>query len=233
MNYGIILSGGIGSRFGGDIPKQYIEINGNPIIAYTVKQVLRAQCLDELIIVADKQWHPYIKKSITSFCGNHNNHIHYALPGVSRQGSIYNGLLKCISFRITEKDNVLIHDAVRPLVSEKLLNCCLESLKDNEAVMPVISINDTIYQSLNGINVTGLLNRDTLYAGQAPEGFKLKRYFDICCDFIDEIDNIRGSSELAYKGGMRICMINGDISNFKITNQEDLKRFVQVIGRMG
>ncbi len=229
MNYCIVLSGGIGSRVGADIPKQYIEINEKPIIAYTLDRILNAGCFDRLIIVAAEQWRDYIDSNIKEFYKKNNIQICYARPGATRQESIYQGLLECMKFNVSGKDNVLIHDAVRPLLSEELLRECVKALENSEAVMPVLHVNDTIYQSDNGCGITALLERETLYAGQSPEGYRLKRYFEINTRYLSDLEHIRGSSELAYKGGMEVSFIKGEVSNFKITTQEDLQRFAQIV----
>ena len=85
------------------------------------------------------------------------------------QESIHNGLTVCMEDSVSENDGVIIHDGVRPLVSEQLIGDCLAALADHEGCMPVLPMKDTIYQSSDGTKIDHLLERSTLFAGQAPE----------------------------------------------------------------
>lgn len=226
MNYAVILSGGVGSRFGSDIPKQYIEVEAKPIIQYTLEKFFSCSAIDEIVIVAADVWHDSIKK-ITDSLGT--KPCHFAVAGKSRQGSIYNGLCKCMEFNITDEDNVVIHDAVRPLVCEKLISDCVRALEFADAVMPVLPVVDTIYVK-SGNYVSKLLNRDELVAGQSPEAFKLKKYYELNKRLSDkELDAVRGSSELAHMFGLKIKIIDGQTDNFKITQASDLIKFASML----
>ena len=107
----------------------------------------------------------------------------------------------------------------------------IETTKSFDGVMPVIPVKDTIYLSKGGEQIDGLLNRDELFAGQAPEAFNLKRYLEINRGLSkEELASVRGSSEIAYKNGFSIGLIAGDEDNFKITTPNDLERFKLIVG---
>ncbi len=227
MNYAIILSGGVGTRFGSEIPKQYIDIDGKPIIQFTLERFGESKLIDKIVIVVAKEWQDYVNKIALDIL---DKPFLFAKPGSSRQGSILNGLNKCAEGGVSEEDKVIIHDAVRPLVSTKLIDECIEALNDSGAVMPVIPVCDTIYESADGKSVTGLLDRDKLFSGQAPEAFGLKKYYELNKTLsAKEIEAIRGSSELAFKNGIKVKLISGEVTNFKITTREDMERFKQII----
>lgn len=125
-------------------------------------------------------------------------------------------------------DNIIIHDAARPNVSERIISQCMDKLSEYDGAMPVLPVKDTIYLSENGENITSLLNRDQLYAGQAPESFKYGKYLEIHNGMTEEdLSKVRGSSEIAYRHGLKICMIPGDECNYKITTKKDLNKFVR------
>ena len=93
-------------------------------------------------------------------------------------------------------------------------------------------MKDTVYSSKDGRHIDGLLNRSEIYAGQAPEAFRLGKYYEANQKLLpDEILKINGSTEPAVLAGMDIAMIPGDEGNFKITTQEDLDRFRDIIGK--
>ena len=96
--------------------------------------------------------------------------------------------------------------------------------------MPVISVKDTVYQSKDGKKIGQLLKRSELFAGQAPESFKFRKYLDIHNEVSDEeIASTAGSSEIAYRHGMEISMVKGSERNLKITTIEDLETFESIL----
>lgn len=226
MNIAIILAGGTGTRLGADIPKQYIEVLGKPIISYCLDKFERHRQIDNIVIVASEMWQDYIMTWVKKDCLT--KFSCFAPAGSSRQHSIVNGLIKAQSIGATQNDNVIIHDAARPNVSETIISQCIEGLSCYDGVMPVLSVKDTIYLSEDGEKITSLLNRDQLYAGQAPESFKYGKYYEINNGMTEnDLSKIRGSSEIAYRYGLKIHMIQGDEHNYKITTKEDMKKFIK------
>ena len=227
MNTAIILAGGVGSRMGVDRPKQYLVIDDKPIIVYCLEIFEKHNDIDNIVIVVSDEWKDYVienvkKYGINKVCG-------YAPAGRTRQHSIYNGL-KCTETNAPETDVVIIHDAARPLVSDKIIKDCIIGAVEDDGAMPVISVKDTIYQSKDGKSMENLLKRSELFAGQAPESFDFKRYLDIHNSVSDdEIAATAGSSEIAYRHGMKIRLVEGSERNFKITTIEDLETFETII----
>ena len=133
-----------------------------------------------------------------------------------------------------DTDYVLIHDAARPLLSAELISDCLEAVRGHDGVLPVLPMKDTVYRSADGRSITSLLDRSTVFAGQAPEVFLLGRYLQASRRLLpDAILRINGSTEPAIMDGMDIAMIPGDEGNFKITTKEDLERFRRIIAGRG
>ena len=230
MNIAIILSGGVGSRMGSNIPKQYIEINGKPIIWYCLNTFVECPIIDSIVIGRAKEWDSLIKEQVDLL--NNKKPVFYAEPGETRQFSIYNALLKAKQHGAKRDDVVIIHDAARPLVSQDLIKCCIEGCGEAEGVLPVIPVKDTLYRSVDGENISNLLNRNELFAGQAPEAFKFGKYLALHEQISrEELLRTNGSTEIAYKGGMKIKLIKGDEMNFKITTPEDLTSFETIINQ--
>ena len=228
MKIAIILSGGIGSRMGANIPKQYIEVQGKPIIWYCLRTFIKCSQIDVVIIGRAIEWNDYIVKQLVSL--ESRVPIYFAEPGETRQYSIYNALLEAQKHGAKQNDIVIIHDAARPLVSEELILRCLDGCDDAEGVLPIIPVKDTLYQSLDGKHISNLLNRSELYAGQAPEAFKFGKYLNLHEQLSrEELLTINGSTEIAYKGGLKIKLIKGEEINFKITTHEDLSNFESII----
>lgn len=224
MNYAIILSGGTGTRLGLDIPKQYYEVNNKPIIRYVIETMERSDVVDGVVIVAAPEWQDYVREQISvpeKFLG-------FALPGENRQLSIYSGM--CFLRDVAKEDDVvLVQDAARPNTSLELIERCFDLDVDIDGVMPVIPMKDTVYLSEDGRCVRSLLDRKTIFAGQAPESFRFGKYLAANEVLLpNEILIINGSTEPAILAGMNIQMISGDEENYKITTNADLKRFKEI-----
>lgn len=233
MNIALILSGGTGTRLGANIPKQYIEVCDRPIISYCIEQFAKHKEIDAIQIVADKQWWDTILNCLEMYDCSQNNcdkkFRGFSKPGENRQLSIYYGL-KDIGLYAKESDNVIIHDAARPLISAQMISDSLEAIKGHDGVIPVLSMKDTVYKSGDGKKICALLDRSEIYAGQAPETFQIGRYFEANEKlFPDRIRSVNGSTEPAVMAGLDIVMIPGDEGNFKITTKEDLDRFRNVL----
>lgn len=222
MNIALILAGGTGRRLGESVPKQYLEAGGRPVIDYCMKTIEKHPKIDAVQIVADEEWHPLIRR----WAGEKLRG--FSEPGKNRQLSILNGLkdIKCYA---DAGAVVLIHDAARPLVSRQMISECISKCNEYEGVMPALPMKDTVYYGVSG-KIEALLERDKLIAGQAPEAFRLEKYYQANSALTQEqIMAVNGSTEPAVMAGMNLCYIAGDERNFKITTREDFERFCRMV----
>ncbi len=232
MNIAIVLSGGVGSRMGLNIPKQYVEVNSVPIIEYCLNTLFHHSEIDMGVIGVADEWLEYVKKSVNRV--GSSIPVYYSKPGETRQGSILNALKVAKKSGANQTDIVLIHDAARPLLSEKLITDCLKACEEADAVLPVIPVKDTTYLSRDGVHIDSLLERKTLWNGQAPEAFKFGSYYEANMKLSeDELNRITGSTEVSYRAGLKCILIPGDTNNFKITTPEDLSNFESIIKNEG
>lgn len=227
MNLALLLSGGAGIRLGTDIPKQYLEVCGRPVIAYGIERLSEHPLIDAFWIAANDQWHELIHVWVekmdmgAKFRG-------FTPPGKNRQLSIYYGLEEIRQYA-NEKDYVLIHDAARPLLTQQLVTECVHAAKGHDGALPVLPMKDTVYRSKDGKYISALLDREEIFAGQAPEIFLIEKYYQANRLLLPKkITQIRGASEPAVLAGMDIVMIAGDERNFKITTRSDLERFRKI-----
>lgn len=237
MNIALILSGGTGTRLGADIPKQYIKVEGRTILSFCLETLFCHEQVDAVQIVADSSWQKEILEEIRKLQQQNilsddmaKKFYGFSIPGQNRQLSIFHGLTDILSYA-SEEDKVLIHDAARPCLSEKMISECFIAIEGHDGVLPVLPMKDTVYFSEEGKKIDSLLNRSQIFAGQAPEVFHLGRYYKANVALLPEkILSINGSTEPAILAGMDIVMISGDEGNFKITTKADLERFQTILG---
>lgn len=247
----VILSGGTGSRMNMDVPKQYIEVGDRMIITESIRPFMECELVSGIHIVADGMWHDKIIEEYSVLSKLYTGDLSlggsdygmcrdtyaeaykfhgFSLPGSNRQLSVLNALRDIADDHVKDDDLVIIHDAARPMVSEKLIRRCIIAVDGHDGIMPVLPMKDTLYYSDGGSCISHLLNRDKIFAGQAPEVFRFGKYFEACKSLMpNKIMEIRGSTEPAMMAGLDVVMIPGDERNLKITTREDLERYREII----
>lgn len=232
MNYALLLSGGTGTRLQTEIPKQYISVAGKLLITYSLKVLINSEHIDAIEIVAEPEWEEQIIADLGKIGLGMEKLVGWAKPGFNRQASIRNGLEGILCRKEADaEDTVLIHDAARPMLTERQIAECFSALPTHDGVMPALPMKDTVYLSQDGSHVSKLLDRDRIFAGQAPELFYLGKYYQANMDLgAERLAEINGSTEPAILAGMDITVIPGDENNFKITTKADLERFRELIG---
>lgn len=207
----IILAGGTGERFGADIPKQFVNLNGRPIIAYCLETFMKHPDISDIVVSTHEKY----MKTVKDLCPE----AILVKGGNTRQESSLNALKACPE----DTDYVLIHDAVRPFIDFKTINRCIKALDDGQiAVDTKIKTNDTIIQVDNDNFLTDMPDRRFLYRGQTPQAFRFKKIFEAYMNPVES--NIPPTDDIRYlfnKGTPCYC-VDGSEFNIKITNTADL-----------
>ena len=228
-NIAIILAGGNGIRMGSELPKQYIEVGGKPIIMYSIETIAQMPEISGLVLCLADEWKTFMVDALKK--ANINIPFVFSAPGEVRQLTIYNALKVLRAQRIEDDATVIIHDAARPLVSAELVLRCIDGCQEKDGVLPVLPVKDTLYMSKDGKSVSALLKRSEIVAGQSPEAFRFGKYIAIHDKMSNsELLQISGSTEIAFKAGMQIKLVQGEERNFKITTIQDLDNFKHILG---
>lgn len=231
MNVAVLLSGGVGSRIGSDIPKQYIEVAGEPVLNYSLRTLLLDGETDKVIIALADEWRSFVSGHVARM-NTRGKEVLFSESGETRLESVYNALLAAKSSGISDKDVVLIHESARPLVPPGLIARCYSVCGKCDGVLPVMGVKDTIYRSGDGSGISGILDRRLLWSGQAPEAFVFGKYFAAHTELRREgISGFNGCAEVAFTKGLDVRLIPGDPLNFKITTEEDLISFRSIVTR--
>ena len=214
----IILSGGVGDRFGASVPKQFLSLNGRPILWHTVSKFLNHPRISETIIVSNVAWIDETKKMFPD--------IRIVEGGSTRQSSSKNGILSCPE----DTDYVIIHDAVRPLVSSDVIDRCIEALdKGHVAVATVIPSADTLVV-MDGSIIEDIPDRSKIKRSQTPQAFHFQtlREAHLKTTQTNSTDDVRPVFELDHE-----CIaVDGDPLNMKVTTIADLysiERLSQIV----
>lgn len=211
---------------GSDIPKQYIMVEDRPVIAYCIERFAGSGMIDTFILAMDERWKDFVNPYVDGL----NIPVWYSEPGETRQLTIYNAL-RCARERgADDEDIVIIHDAVRPNVSSRVIHDCLEGCRRYGAAIATVSVKDTIYTHGQGGCVTDVPKRSTLRAGQTPEAFRLGKFLEVHEERShEEIAAVTGGAEFAFRCGMSVFLSEGEEINFKLTTPEDMDRFKQIV----
>ena len=227
MNIAIILAGGSGTRMGSDVPKQFIDIYGKPLIVHTIESFDVNSNIDYIAVVCKKDWQEELKIWVRKFGINKLRWI--VDGGETRQESIYNALT-VIGNKCSEDDIVIIHDGARPLISQRIIDENIVGAKEYGAVDTVIPTPDAIVNSKDDRTINNVPLRKELYIGQTPQSFKYNLIFKahktaISNNRIDATDDCQLILDLNEK----VHFVTGDKLNFKITTFEDLLLLKAVI----
>lgn len=213
----VIVAGGKGTRMGSDINKQYLELNGKPVIAHTIAQFEQCHKVDEIIIVTGIDEVDYCTQHIWKKYGFLKIKSIVA-GGKRRQDSVYNGLLGVSS----KSQIVLIHDGARPLIKEEQINASIEGAIEVGACVVGVPVKDTIKICDDNQLIVQTPSRETLWAVQTPQTFQhsriLKAYQEGIKNNLQATDDAMMVEALGYP----IKMIQGRYDNIKITTPEDL-----------
>lgn len=213
----IILAGGSGLRFGGELPKQFIKIAGKTIIEHTIAKIENCQDIDSMIIVVSREYQNYMKELIVKNFFKKVKQI--ILGGDSRQESSYAGIEACD----IDTDNVLFHDAIRPFISEQVIVNMIKALGEYEAVDVAIPCADTIIQVNQDKIITDIPERKYLMRGQTPQGFRLSLIKKAYQRYLQD-DQLTVTDDcgiiVAYEMA-DVYVVMGEEKNIKITYKED------------
>ncbi|MBK7980195.1 MAG: 2-C-methyl-D-erythritol 4-phosphate cytidylyltransferase [Ignavibacteriae bacterium] len=211
----IIPSAGSGSRFNSPIPKQYVKVLGKELIVHTISVFQNSNEIDEIIIPADTNYFDLLNKLKNKY--NLNKITKIIEGGKERQDSVYNGLKAKL---FNDNDLILVHDAARPLLSQDLLKASLKEAEKFDSVVVAIKARDTLISGNEFVEKYE--DRSKIFYAQTPQIFRynilLKSFeFALKHKFI-----ATDESMIVKNAGYKVKIVNGDFTNFKITESGDL-----------
>jgi len=222
VNIAIVFAGGSGIRMGAGVPKQFLEINGKPVLIHTLQLFQYHNEIDKIYVAVQEEYREYMEELVEEF---HVTKVARILPGgETAQDTIY-GELKAAEAENPPDSIVLIHDGVRPFVSYEVISRNIQGVKEKGNAITATSCFETIIVSKDGEHVESVPYRKETFAAQAPQSFYLK-------DIIAAHDYVRGLSTryenmvdactILQSQGLPVHLVEGNRGNIKVTTPEDV-----------
>ena len=214
----VITAAGQGKRFGEGIPKQFMPLQGKPVLLHSVETFSKSDLIGEIVIVVPENWVDSVKIDILEKFGV--TKVKNVIPGgPERQDSVRNGF-----YSLSEKpDIVVVHDGVRPFITLELLEEVIREASDCGGALTALPSSDTIKKSSPDLFVENTVPRESLWFAQTPQAFRyevLKNAFIRASE-----DGFTGTDEalLVERTGVKVKIVRGSPYNIKITTPEDFK----------
>jgi len=219
MVYAIVLAAGSGSRVGGKIPKQYMNLYRRPVAYYSLKAFYESELVDKVILVTGKD---YFDLGLEISQKYFNSDILVCTGGSDRNHSLMNGIDYIEHmFGLDEDTIVLTHDAARPFVSAKMIADNVAAMKEADACDTCISAVDTVIEAEGGY-ATAMPARQRVYYCQTPQTFKAKKLKELYFALTPEQQaTLTDAGKIFFLSGERVKIVEGSPDNIKITYPKD------------
>lgn len=222
-NIAIIIAGGSGARMGQDIPKQFINIFDKPVIIYTLEAFQRHPLIDGIEVVCIDGWHEVLRAYCSQFGITKLENI--VSGGKCGQESIKNGITD-VRLRHEDDDIILIHDSIRPMVSEEIISDCIRVCNLFGNATTVIPCAEAMLETADGQSSEKQYPRNALKRTQTPQAFRLGGILAAHKEASEKgIANSIASCTLYTELGRKVYFSAGAEKNVKLTTPEDIEIF--------
>lgn len=222
-NIALLIAGGSGNRMGQSIPKQFLTVNERSVIVYTLEAFQKHPEIDAIAVVCIAGWESVLQAYANQF---NITKLRYIIPGGENgQDSIRNGVYE-LEKHYSADDLVLIHDAIRPMVSAEIISDNIRVAKEKGNAITVIPCAEAMMQTEDGTVSVGSYPRDRLKRTQTPQAFRLGEICDLHRRALEAgITNSVASCTLMIEMGEQVYFSAGSEKNIKLTTVEDIDIF--------
>ena len=222
-NIALIIAGGAGNRMHQDIPKQCLTVNEKPVIVYTLEAFQEHPEIDAIAVVCIEGWDQVLRAYARQF---NITKLEYVVPGGKNgQDSIRNGIME-LEKHYDPEDIVLIHDAIRPMVSAEIISDNIRVAREKGNAVTVIPCAEAMLQTDDGKVSVGSYPRDRLKRTQTPQAFHIGFICDLHRRALEAgITNSVASCTLMIEMGEQVYFSSGSEKNIKLTTVEDIDIF--------
>ncbi|MCD8816421.1 D-ribitol-5-phosphate cytidylyltransferase [Staphylococcus arlettae] len=225
MIYAGILAGGVGSRMGNvPLPKQFLDLDGKPILVHTVEKFLLTSEFDKIYIATPQKWISHTKDTLRKHYIT-DERVVVVQGGTDRNETIMS-IINAVEVenRITDEDVIVTHDAVRPFLTRRIIKENIDEVIKHGAVDTVITATDTIITSKDGEAIDAIPVRGEMYQGQTPQSFNINLLRD-SYNALSEDDKkiLTDACKILVVADKKVKLVLGELYNIKITTPYDLK----------
>ena len=215
-----MLLGGSAKRFGGDTPKQMIQVNGKPLFCYALDRLVSSSMIDEIILVVREDLKEQVNQIVAK--RSYSKKISYVLGGDSRSESVHHAIDHLTGESTPDDSIILIQDADRPNLTEGLIEQGVVKAEEVGASVVAIPSSDSVFLSLDQESVSSYQPRETVFLAQTPQTFRLSllkklTFAGVSTDEASQVNAL----------GAKVAIVEGSPSNYKINVREDLERFLK------
>ena len=226
MIFGVIVAGGVGMRLGADRPKQFLDLNGKPIIMHTLQAFLECRELDQIYMGVHPEWMEHMANLVGTYVEKEEQERVHLVPGGAERNETIMNVIDQIEadFGTEDVHYIITQDGVRPFVSQRLIKEHVEAVAAFDAVDTAIPAVDTIIVSMDGETISEIPERKYLYQSQTPQSFRMdllkKLYMELT---EDEKKILTDACKICTVRGVPVRMVMGDVTNMKITTAADFE----------
>lgn len=223
MNIALILAGGADPKFQSSVPKQFVNVDNRPIIVYTLQAFEKNPEIDEIVVACLSGWQEMVKAYAKQF---NITKLKRVIPGgESGQASSRNGV-KELAASYSENDIIILHDAIRPLVSDEIISDCIRVCRSKGMGVAAVPSKETIMKSVDGKEGSENISRFSVMRIQTPQAFLLGNLNQIHEEALRKgICNEWEMSSVVAKLGKKVYFSQGADINIKISTMEDVEMF--------
>ena len=204
------------------IPKQFLELAGEPILRLTVDKFRACPRIDHIVVAAPPIWMSHARDLLRD---ERFRDVAICEGGHTRQDSLYKAVKHIESvFPVSDNDIVVSHDVARPFVTLRIIEDNIEALKEYDAADTVIPATDTIVESDDQKSISRIQDRNRMYQGQTPQTFKRTTYLELY-ERLDQsyLDKTTDAARILAEHGNKVALVRGEEFNIKITTEYDLR----------
>ena len=230
--FGVVLAGGQGTRMGNvEKPKQFMEIGGKPIIIHTIEKFVLNTEFEQVLVLSPKQWIKHTQDLIRKYIPMRDRVV-VIEGGATRNETIMNSIAYIEKQGKLNEDTVIVtHDSVRPFLTHRIIEENIRYARDYGACDTVIAATDTIVASTDHALITDIPDRSTMYQGQTPQSFKAQHLRELYESLTAEEKKIlTDACKIMVIKGEQVHLVEGEVSNIKITYPYDLKVAEALLG---
>lgn len=227
-NIALIIAGGVGARMHQDIPKQFINVHDKPVIVYTLEAFQKHPNIDAIEVVCLEGWHDVLRAYVKQFGISKIENI--VCGGETGLQSIRNGLNDIATRHTDDDDIVLIHDAIRPMVSQDVISDNIRVCRQYGNAITVIPCTAVMLKTFDSVTSDDQIPRDNLKITQTPQTFYLKEILEVHKEAIEKgVNDSIASCSLYVELGRKLYLSKGEEKNIKLTTSEDIEIFTGLL----